>query len=190
MFKDLEKLMGENSSLNITIAKSNEQITVSVIPKVASSDEATKKISPLVLKGTAEEMDDNFIDAISEPIEKTIGFLDNVVEYEKSLEEAKAKSKIEEDKKKENKEKEDKRKKELEKAEKLIKEEYFDKAEKIVNDVLKEMANNKKALELKKTITEAKVGKGQTDIFGATEEPIVEPIVEPIEEDLDEEDSF
>lgn len=69
-------------------------MSVSVLPqKVGLKDEAKNHLSPMVLRGTPEEIDQHFISQVRSPLEKTIGMLTNMAVYEKSMEETIAKSK-------------------------------------------------------------------------------------------------
>jgi PRTRC genetic system protein E len=68
------------------------------------ADNALKAIPPMLLKGTATELDEGFFEAINEPVQQTAGLYNNLNAYHKGLEEARLKSKMEQDKKaKENK---------------------------------------------------------------------------------------
>jgi PRTRC genetic system protein E len=53
----------------------------------------------MVLKGTAQEMDEGFFDTIEKPVQETAGLFNNMEAYLKGLEEAKKQSKMEHDKK-------------------------------------------------------------------------------------------
>jgi PRTRC genetic system protein E len=68
------------------------------------ADNALKAIPPMLLKGTATELDEGFFEAINDPVQQTAGLYNNLNAYHKGLEEARLKSKMEQDKKaKENK---------------------------------------------------------------------------------------
>lgn len=47
-------------------------------------------VPPFILSGTAEELDLNFFDTITKPVQETAGILHNMVEYRKGLEKAKS----------------------------------------------------------------------------------------------------
>lgn len=105
LFKQLEPLINEVMTVQITLSKKDGVMTVCVIPQGEVKDEAAKHIIPIVLSGTADEMDNGFIDAITKPLMKTAGLISNVAQFEKDLEEAEAATKMakasEEKKKKE-----------------------------------------------------------------------------------------
>lgn len=76
------------------------QFTVSAIFNTNdNSDNASKAVPPMLLKGTAQEMDEGFFDTIERPVQETAGLFHNMDAYLKGLEEAKKQSKMEHDKK-------------------------------------------------------------------------------------------
>lgn len=76
---------------------------VSQLFNTTCGDKAVNLIVPLTLSGTAEELDECFFDKVTEPTIKSAGLQVNMEAHLKSVEEAKAASKLEQDKK--NKEK-------------------------------------------------------------------------------------
>jgi len=58
------------------------------IPK--NGTQASKVVPPFVMGGTAEEMDTQFFDTIEKPVQETAGFFNNMEDYRKGLEKAKA----------------------------------------------------------------------------------------------------
>jgi len=76
------------------------QFTVSALFNTDhNGDNAYKVVPPMVLKGTAQEMDEGFFDTIEKPVQETAGLFHNMEAYLKGLEEAKKQSKMEQDKK-------------------------------------------------------------------------------------------
>jgi PRTRC genetic system protein E len=76
------------------------QFTVSALFNTDNNgDNAYKIVPPMVLKGTAQEMDEGFFDTIEQPVQETAGLFHNMEAYLKGLEEAKKQSKMEQDKK-------------------------------------------------------------------------------------------
>jgi PRTRC genetic system protein E len=76
------------------------QFTVSALFNTNNNgDNAYKVVQPMVLKGTAQEMDEGFFDTIERPVQETAGLFHNMEAYLKGLEEAKKQSKMEQDKK-------------------------------------------------------------------------------------------
>jgi len=87
-------------NLNITIAKGTDnKLTVSVLLANDLPDKAARIIPPMLLKGEATELDEDFFSAISEPLAKTTQLFANMDAYNKSIEEAQQKSREQKDKK-------------------------------------------------------------------------------------------
>lgn len=100
LFKKLNDILGEGNTLTLAVSAKKGVMTVSVMPgNPAVKDAATAKLVPLNVSGTPEELDEGFIEAIARPVAATTGLLTNMAQYEKSLAEAKAKTKMEEDRK-------------------------------------------------------------------------------------------
>jgi len=64
-----------------------------------NADNATKAIPPMLLKGTAGELDEGFFEAITAPVQQTAGLYHNLNAYAKEVEQARLNSKMEQDKK-------------------------------------------------------------------------------------------
>lgn len=100
LFKTLSEVLGEGCTLSLTIAHKDGQMTVSLLPgNDLVKDGAKNKIIPLTVTGSPEELDAELPAIIAKPIETTSGLLTNMAQYEKEVEEAKAKSKMEEERK-------------------------------------------------------------------------------------------
>lgn len=122
-FKQIAGLEIEGT-LNLTIKKDTETIVVSVfLDNQACGDKAKNLIPPLTLRGTAEELDEQFFATIVQPIENTSKLMVNMETYLKAQEIAKKQSAME-------KEQAEKEKKEKEKREKKYKE-LMDKVEEL-----------------------------------------------------------
>lgn len=94
MFKEFNEMLGNGDSLTIVITKTGEKLATSIVPRKSGlKDSAKEMILPLVLTGTPEELDADFIKEISTPIRKATGLLTNLREFEKSTEVAEANSK-------------------------------------------------------------------------------------------------
>jgi PRTRC genetic system protein E len=82
-------------------ADAQGQFTVSALfTAEANGDNAHKLVPPMVLKGTAQELDEGFFEAITQPVQQTAVLFRNMEAYLKGLEEAKKQSKMEQDKNK------------------------------------------------------------------------------------------
>jgi PRTRC genetic system protein E len=98
-FKDLTEKIGDYT-LTITIQKDREKLIVSVLPKIdTKKDNIAKEIVPLNIKGTAEQLDDGFILAISQSMQLVNGLQINVKDFEAGLKKADKKTKPEDMKK-------------------------------------------------------------------------------------------
>jgi PRTRC genetic system protein E len=64
-----------------------------------NADNATKTIPPMLLKGSAGELDEGFFENIMQPVKETSGLYHNLNAYQKELEKARLASKMEQDKK-------------------------------------------------------------------------------------------
>ena len=116
-FTELDPLLN-GVDVVLTIRKSGEQVTVSVLAKGDVKDKAAQNIPPFIISGTASEIDAAFFQTIKQPLQKTAGILTNMSEYEKSQEKADSESAA----KKEEKAKAEKEKKQRkEKHDKLVK---------------------------------------------------------------------
>lgn len=66
---------------------------------VQNADSASQIVPPMLLRGTADELDEGFFDTIEKPVQEAAGLFHNMETYLKGLEEAKKQSKMEQDKK-------------------------------------------------------------------------------------------
>ena len=99
-FKNITDL-NVSGNWNFTINGDNKGIlTVSALFTPAeNSDNASKLVPPLLLRGTADELDAGFFETIQQPVQEASGLFHNMDKYVKGLEEAKKQSKMEQDKK-------------------------------------------------------------------------------------------
>jgi len=149
LFKSLEKHLND-IDVNIVIAKNEEQLTVSFLPKPKCKDDAKKQITPLLLRGTAEELDAEFLTIIQKPLESVTGITSNLIQFEESvkkMEKDNAKIKAEKEKNKKLKEKADKL---LKEADAFIKDKNISKAILKIKGALKIYPEYKKAQTLLK----------------------------------------
>lgn len=104
-------------TLQLLIAKGeNTNLIVSVLPQNSTcGDDAKHLIIPYTINATPDELDSNFFEKITTPIQKASALMDNMEDYLQRLEEAKKQSAME-------KEKIDKEKKEIDAKEKKYKE--------------------------------------------------------------------
>lgn len=175
-FKEISGLLTEGVELNLTVARSGDKLVVSVLPKVKDvKDEAAKRIIPVVVSGSPDELDREFSAAISSPVQSATGLLTNMKEFEKSTEAAAKNSKsvkAEQDKAKkladDNKKKLDKLTK---KADEFEKDKKYKNAVACLKQAL-EFSANKSSLESKIQKLEALAG--QNSLFADEEEETVQ----------------
>ena len=86
MFTELQQFL-ENSDLNMTISKQGEVIIVSTIPKLKGEDQP--EIKPLIIRGTAEELDAGFIAAVQQKLPAVAGLKIDAEAFDASVNEAK-----------------------------------------------------------------------------------------------------
>lgn len=88
-FKEVNNVLKDGMSLNMTIAKRGAELIVSVLPKSDNvKDKAVQNIPPMIVKGVYDELDQEFAKCLL-PIEATVGMLCDVESYERSVEAAK-----------------------------------------------------------------------------------------------------
>lgn len=85
-FKTLSEI-NPGLDVNLQIKMLDGKLAVSVLPQGVSN------ISPVVLTGTAEEIDEGFMNAITKPLENTHGLKVALKEHEDSLKAAEAEKK-------------------------------------------------------------------------------------------------
>jgi PRTRC genetic system protein E len=169
-FKSIEQhLVGMN--LNIVISKSETGLVVSVLPQLTCKDEAKKNITPILLKGTADELDAQFAGIIQQPLQKVSGLSTNLIQFERAVEKTEADNAITKAKKDESKKLTDKADKLLDEAEKLIKEDKISAAILKIEGALKIAPEYKKALDLLAKHKPVST----TDIFAVVEEVKLAP---------------
>jgi PRTRC genetic system protein E len=98
-FQNIADLQVQGSfKLAIHVADQGKFVVSLLFNTDGNGDSAYKVVPPMVLKGTAQELDEGFFEAIQKPIQQTAGLFQNMEAYLKSLEEAKKLSKMEADK--------------------------------------------------------------------------------------------
>jgi len=122
-FQQLNNMQLEGDwKISIKTGAHNRMLVTILFTTEKVGDTAKKLIPPLLLKGTAEELDKDFFDAIKAPMQKTGQLLVNLEEYEKALEKAKVESKMEQHNKDKQKKDKDEKQKQYDAAMKKVKE--------------------------------------------------------------------
>jgi PRTRC genetic system protein E len=169
MFTEISTLLKEGEMLSMNIRKNGSEMIVVVLPKVENvKDPAVEQLIPLNLKGSPEELDAGFIEAIQFPVQKSTGLMTNMAEYEKAAEKAAQESKAVKDR-------QDTISRHVKEAEAFEKEGKTKEALAAYAKALEPDKNNTK-IRLKINALKMKTG-GNIDLFSATpakEEPPVE----------------
>jgi PRTRC genetic system protein E len=98
MFTEISNLLKDGDILRINIMKTGESMAVTVFPQSGEvKDPAAEQLIPLNLKGSPQELDEGFVNAITKPVLQSTALMTNMAEYEKSAEKAAAESKAEKD---------------------------------------------------------------------------------------------
>lgn len=138
LFKKLSDIMSDGSTLSINVAKKDGSFVVSVLPgNPLVKDKAVKSIVPLNLRGTAEELDEGFVGAIEQPIQKTNGFFADLEKFEKAQKAAREASEMEKKAKEEAKKNTENFTKWMELSEQNFKEEKYKDAVTCAKNALK-----------------------------------------------------
>ena len=104
-FKSINEMLN-GAELQLNIKKKGDQLTVMIMPKAEIKDKAIDNIKPLVITGTPEELDSDFLSAIKDRVEKATGIMSNIATFEAGV--AKLSKDNEVDKKKAELEKKEK----------------------------------------------------------------------------------
>lgn len=183
-FITIHQMMTENVDLTVVIRKSNEQLTVSTLPKSNGlKDEAQNHIVPLTVTGTPQELDMGFLQAITRPIQKTCGLLSNMAQFEAQADKAAANSKAAKDaKSKETKEEREKREKYerlMKKANELMAAKNFREAISLLTQA-KACADTAQLKEIEEKIKTADAEMNKGSLFGLMEQEVqLKPALRP-----------
>ncbi len=179
-FKSIEQHL-EGLNLNVVISKNENGLTVSVLPQPTCKDDAMKSLTPILLKGTAEELDAQFAGIIQQPLQKVSGISTNLVQFEKNVEIQAEKTAIVKAKKDADKKLTDKADKYIKEAEALIEKDETKKAILKAKAALKVAPEYKKALDLMdKLVPKAEgmfVAKEEAKLVEQVKEEMVEVVM-------------
>ena len=184
-FQSIHQMIAAGTDLSINIKRVNNNLSVAVMPRrVNLKDEAQQLMVPLIFNGTPEELDAEFLPALSTPVQKAQGILTNLEDFEKQAELAASKGKAAKSaSEKESKEAREKR----EKMEKLLKKAEDAKAGKRYSEALtwlkqaKLLATNDKQKEIETLIVEVQKKASEGSLFAgeATPQQTAAPAPQP-----------
>ena len=174
-FQTIYRMLAEGTELGIHVKRVENRLCVAVMPKRENLKNGSGQcIVPLVLNGTPEELDAEFLSAIARPIEKVQGILMNLEAFEKQAEKAAAESKAAQPAaKKETKEERERR----EKLEKLLKKADESAAARQYSNVLiwlrqaERLAPAERLAEIKQKIEEVQRKNDEGSLFASMPEP-------------------
>lgn len=93
-FQTIYPMLSAGTDLSINIRQVNNILSVAVMPRHAGvKGEAGQNLVPLILSGTPEELDAEFLKTITLPVSRALGVLTNLETFEKQTEKASAQSK-------------------------------------------------------------------------------------------------
>lgn len=83
-FQTIYPMLAAGADLSINIKRVNDRLSVAVMPRHNGvKDEAQQHLVPLILNGTAIELDAEFLQAIMVPVSRTMGVLANLETFER-----------------------------------------------------------------------------------------------------------
>lgn len=83
-FQTIYPMLAAGADLSINIKRVNDRLSVAVMPRHNGvKDEAQQHLVPLILNGTAIELDTEFLQAIMMPVSWTMGVLANLETFER-----------------------------------------------------------------------------------------------------------
>lgn len=83
-FQTIYPMLAAGADLSINIKRVNDRLSVAVMPRHNGvKDEAQLHLVPLILNGTAVELDAEFLQAIMMPVSRTMGVLANLETFER-----------------------------------------------------------------------------------------------------------
>ena len=158
-------------NLTLTVAKgSGDTVIVSLLPQPRIKDNAKDSVQPMVIRGTIEELDEEFFNAIKEPMNKVTGIVIEIDNFEKGADKLAEDNKAKDAIKAEAKKNKDKADKIVKKAEELFEAKDYDGAEKELAKAIALTPGTPAINKLSNSIKDAKVPESQVDIFSAIEE--------------------
>lgn len=79
LFLGFYNLMQEGQTLNLNVMKKGERLFICLVPRTQNTQEKTEsKLIPLTIDGLPTELDEGFIEAISQPVQERFGLLTNL----------------------------------------------------------------------------------------------------------------
>lgn len=166
-FETLASLKVEgNWSITIKKTDTGNLLVAVLLTSEGVKDDASKIIPPMNFKGTAKELDEGFFLQLEKPAKQTAELFSNMQQYMEQLEEAREKSKMEQNKNDgEKKEKEERKKKYETQIKKVIELEEKEKFGEAIGQMPKAGDFPEQAEEIKKKLEELRQKHGQLSLL-------------------------
>jgi PRTRC genetic system protein E len=161
MLKKLSELVNDSITVGLTIDIKDGEVTMLVKLSPKTNDSALTGLPPVVISGTPEECEEDFIKFFESPsVEQINDAASGVLEFEQAAKKAAEENKV-------AKERKDKIEKLLKKGEEHLNKEEYVSADKVKGDIEKILGKtkNKKFTKFCADLTESKAADGQVDIF-------------------------
>ena len=153
-------------NLTLTVAKgSGDTVVVSLLPQPRIKDNAKDNVQPMVIRGTIEELDEEFFNAIKEPMTKVTGIVIEIDNFEKGAEKLAEENKHQAELKAQAKKNKEKVAKIIIKANEFITAKDFKNAEKELDKAIKLTPGAANVNKLAKDLEDAKPIENQVDLF-------------------------
>jgi PRTRC genetic system protein E len=167
-------------NLTLTVAKgSGDTVVVSLLPQPRIKDNAKDSVQPMVIRGTIEELDEEFFNAIKEPMTKVTGIVIEIDNFEKGAERLAEENKHQAELKTQAKKNKEKVANMIIKANEFITAKDFKNAEKELDKAIKLTPGTHAVNQLAKNIEDAKPAKNQVDLFVEAEkaDAVTAPVI-------------
>ena len=174
-FQSIYQMMSAGTDLNINIRRTDGKLSVAVMPRRTTlKDEAGQAIVPLILNGTPMELDGQFLQIITTPLQKAQGILTNLETFEQQARlaatQGKAAGTANDKKTKEAREKQEKMEKLLKKADDATAAKRFSEAMTWLKQA-RVLAPSEKQKEIDEKMQEVQKQASAGSLFGMAEEP-------------------
>lgn len=88
LFNNLSAILGDNLTVTIVIKKNGKDKMTVCANFSTEKGSVSEELTPFVLKGTPEELDKGFIEAIKTPVETVTGLVSNIEAFKESAKKA------------------------------------------------------------------------------------------------------
>lgn len=94
-FNNFHQILRDGDTVNMTIMKKGDELTISLMPGISCIEDSAKEyMKPLIITATPVELDKDFFEIITEPIESGARTIANIKEYEQGLSSVHSNSKL------------------------------------------------------------------------------------------------